>query len=170
VLKVLLLTGQRPGEVAHMRREHLAGNWWNMPGLPVPELGWPGVKNSRSHRVYLVPEVLALIGEGTSGHVFKRRSGLDGIMREICTELGAERLTPHDLRRSCASMITRLRFGRDSMNRILNHCKGGVSATYDRYAYEVEDERIMRAVAAKITALVEGREAAGNVVAFTSRG
>ena len=56
------------------------------------------------------------------------------------------------------------------MNRILNHCKGGVSATYDRYAYEVEDERIMRAVAAKITALVEGREAAGNVVAFTSRG
>jgi len=164
---VILLCGQRPGEVSRMRREHLAGNWWNMPGLPVAELGWPGVKNSKSHRVYLAPEVLALIGSGTTGFVFKRRSGLDAIMREICRELGVERATPHDLRRSAASMITRLRFGRDSMDRVLNHRKGSVSAVYDRYAYEIEDEHIMQAVAAKIMALVEGKEAAAsNVIAL----
>src|SRR5262249_25680686 len=33
-LKVVLLTGQRPGEVAHMRREHISDGWWTMPGKP----------------------------------------------------------------------------------------------------------------------------------------
>ena len=48
-LKTILLTGQRPGEVTHMRREHIKdGGWWDMPGAPVPELGWPGTKNSQS--------------------------------------------------------------------------------------------------------------------------
>ncbi len=31
-LKVLLLTGQRPGEVSHMRREHIVDGWWELPG------------------------------------------------------------------------------------------------------------------------------------------
>jgi hypothetical protein len=34
VLNVLLLTGQRPGEVAHMRREHVVDGWWTLPGKP----------------------------------------------------------------------------------------------------------------------------------------
>ena len=36
-LKAVLLTGQRPGEVAHLRREHVVdGGWWSMPGAPIP--------------------------------------------------------------------------------------------------------------------------------------
>ena len=31
-LKAILLLGQRPGEVTHMRREHLVDGWWEMPG------------------------------------------------------------------------------------------------------------------------------------------
>ena len=50
-LRVLLLTGQRPGEVAHMRHEHIAGGWWTMPGAPDPATKWPGTKNAQSHRV-----------------------------------------------------------------------------------------------------------------------
>jgi integrase len=48
-LKVLLLTGQRPGEVCHMRREHIIDGWWCMLGKPVAKLGWPGTKNGASH-------------------------------------------------------------------------------------------------------------------------
>ena len=33
-LKLILLTGQRPGEVAAMQREHIADGWWQMPGKP----------------------------------------------------------------------------------------------------------------------------------------
>jgi integrase len=45
VLKVLLLLGQRPGEVKRMRREHIGDGYWTLPGLPVPALNWLGTKN-----------------------------------------------------------------------------------------------------------------------------
>jgi integrase len=48
-LMFLMLTGQRPGEVRHMRSEHVADGWWEMPGKPVPELSWPGTKNGKTH-------------------------------------------------------------------------------------------------------------------------
>ena len=49
-LKVLLLTGQRPGEVTHLRREHMVDGWWKSPGRPVAALGSPGTKNGENHR------------------------------------------------------------------------------------------------------------------------
>ena len=62
-LKVLLLTGQRLGEVRHMRREHIEAGWWTLPGDPVAELGWPGTKNGETHRVWIPAAAQALIGE-----------------------------------------------------------------------------------------------------------
>jgi integrase len=50
-LRMILLTGQRPGEVTHMRREHIKDGWWEMPGEPIATLGWPGTKNGQVHRV-----------------------------------------------------------------------------------------------------------------------
>lgn len=52
-LKMILLCGQRPGEVAHLRTEHIVDGWWEMPGKPVVALGWPGTKNAQTHRVWL---------------------------------------------------------------------------------------------------------------------
>ena len=43
-LKMILLVGSRPGEVAHMRREHLKDGWWEMPGEPVPGCSGQGQK------------------------------------------------------------------------------------------------------------------------------
>jgi integrase len=92
-LKVILLTGQRPGEVAHMRREHTKDGWWEMPGEPVPSLGWPpGTKNAQAHRVWLpvpVQALLAVMGDAGAGFVFAGPRGraarsLDEAMRKIC--------------------------------------------------------------------------------------
>jgi integrase len=47
-LQVLMLTGQRPGEVTHMRHAHIADGWWTMPGAP--DNGWPGTKNAQTRR------------------------------------------------------------------------------------------------------------------------
>jgi len=158
-LKVILLTGQRPGEVAHMRFEHIKDGWWEMPGAQDKKLGWPGTKNGESHRIWL-PEVarpiIADVG-GDTGFVFGGRrpvTGLDGAMREICTELRVnEKATPHDLRRTHGTMITRLGFGRDAMNRIQNHREGGITDVYDRHRYEVENQKVMEAVAAHVIRL-----------------
>jgi integrase len=161
-LKVISLTGQRPGEVRHMRREHLVDGWWEMPGKPDHKLGWPGTKNGESHRVWLPEIVQEIVAEVDDGHgfVFGGRcavAGLDGAMRAICAEIRVnEKATPHDLRRTHGTMITRLGFGRDAMNRIQNHKEGGIASVYDRHEYADENKRIMEAVAAHVVALVDG--------------
>jgi integrase len=173
-LKALLLTGQRPGEIIYMRREHISGAWWTMPGAPCAEVGWPGTKNSMTHRVWLpqaVRDIIAELGNGeeSTGFVFSgdgRRAikELDAAMRAICAKLGVERATPHDLRRTHGSTITALGFGRDAMNRVQNHREGGIASVYDRHGYAEETKRVMEAVAAHIMALAEGRSADGKVV------
>ena len=108
-LKTILLTGQRPGEVAHMRHEHIVDGWWEMPGEPVPALGWPGTKNGASHRVWLptpVQDILAELGDGgppascSPGARGRPVSGLDAAMRAICSQArrragDAARSAPH---------------------------------------------------------------------------
>jgi integrase len=60
-LKLILLLGQRPGEVSHMRFEHLDSGWWEMPGQPLPQLSWPGTKNGQTHRVWLPKAVQTMM-------------------------------------------------------------------------------------------------------------
>jgi integrase len=173
-LKVILLTGQRPGEVSHMRREHLKDGWWTMPGAPDPKTRWPGTKNGQTHRVWLPEAVRAIVADvddgDAAGFVFTVGSQgnpvgqLDQAMRDVCAELKVEdRVTPHDLRRTHGSTITGLGFSRDAMNRIQNHKEGGIADVYDRHEYAPENKRVMEAVAARIIALAEGTESS-NVV------
>jgi integrase len=170
-LKTVLLTGQRPGEVASMRREHIIDGWWEMPGAPVEGI-WPGTKNGESNRVWLSRPVLQIIGEGATGFVFAGARGrppgnLDKIMREISAKLGGEPLRPHDLRRTFGSRVTGLGFGRQAMDRILNHADNSVGSIYDRHSYAKEDRHIMESVGSRIMALVEGRVEGSKVVPFS---
>jgi integrase len=38
-LRLILLTGQRPGEVGALQRDHIVDGWWQMPGKP--HGAWP---------------------------------------------------------------------------------------------------------------------------------
>ncbi len=169
-LKVVLLTGARPGEVRHMRREHVKGQWWELPGQPVAELGWPGTKNAGSHRVFLTEQVLELIGsDDEPGFVFANDrgnaiDGLEGAMREISKLCGFDPpVRPHDLRRTMGTTITGRGHGREALDRILNHRKKSVTDVYDRHDYALADQKIMEDVSAHIMRLVEGEE--DNVIA-----
>jgi integrase len=175
ILRTVLLTGQRPGEVRCMRREHIVDGWWQMPGEPVPSLGWPGTKNAATHRIWLPERVRGIIaeisGEGEAGFVFTGSSkgpvsNIEKAARQACTALGIEPVRPHDLRRTHGTTITKLRFGRDAMNRIQNHIEGGIADVYDVHEYSDENKLIMESVAARIMALVEGRSDDGKVIPF----
>ena len=148
-LKLTLLTGQRPGEVAAMQRDHIVEGWWQMPGKPVGD--WPGTKNARDHRVALSEPAQALVESHLAEGGSKKSSAL---LRKLVAELGIERATPHDLRRTCLTMITRLGLGRDAMDRIANHKTSKVTDIYDRHGYAEEDGRIMTAVARHVLGLV----------------
>jgi integrase len=89
---------------------------------------------------------------------------LDLVTRAICTNFGIDdKVTPHDLRRTHGTRITALGFGRDAMNRIQNHKEGGIASVYDRHRYSAENQKIMEAVAADITALAEAGPTSDNV-------
>jgi integrase len=154
-LKMVLLTGQRPGEVAHLHQQHVVDErWWAMPGAPDPKTSWPGTKNAQSHRIWLSEPVHELLPDVLASCV---RSGqLQREMRDICAKVGVgEKVTPHDLRRTFCSKVTALGFGRDAMNRITNHRDGGIADIYDRHKYAEENKRIMEIVARHIIAVAE---------------
>jgi integrase len=159
-LKLILLTGQRPGEITRMRHEHIEGGWWTLPGEPIEALGWPGTKNGATHRLWIPEPAQKLIAtnDGEGFVLPGPPARLDDTMRSICTDLGiTDRVKPHDLRRSHGTMITGLGFGRAAMNRIQNHREGGIGDVYDRYDYSSQNKTVMETVATRIMALVEGR-------------
>jgi integrase len=171
-LKAILLTGQRPGEVAHMRREHIKDGWWEMPGEPIEAQGWPGTKNAQAHRVWLPAPMQALLAEMAgaipAGLVFAGARGravvkLDAVMRSISDKLGVNRATPHDLRRTFSTTVAGLGFGRDALNRVTNHREGGIASVYDRHGYADENKKVVEAAASKIMMLA-GRAEGENIV------
>ncbi len=62
ILKILLLTGQRVGEVSGIRESEVDGRWWTLP----PER----TKNGQTHRVYLTDTVIKLLGTPVYGFYF----------------------------------------------------------------------------------------------------
>jgi len=172
-LKLILLSGARPGEAAHMRREHVKDGWWRQPGEA--DANWPGTKNANSHDVWLAPAARAIVdelmdGEAPTGFVFATDGGgpvtdLSGAMRAICKRLDVPRATPHDLRRSFATRAAALGFDRHTLGRLLNHVDPGVIARYDRHRYQRENVRAWEAVAAHVVGLATGEPlVGGNVV------
>lgn len=174
-LKMILLTGQRPGEVSHMRTEHLVDGWWIMPGKMVPAVGWPGVKNGATHQVWLPKAARQIIEQiGNSGMVFPAArggaiGGLAAAMQKICRQLGVERATPHDLRRTHGSKVALL-CNREVMNRIRNHREGGIADVYDRNRYGEQNKNAMETVADCFMALIEGHDDDDNIVTFKNKG
>ena len=55
-----------------------------------------------------------------------------------------DNFTPHDLRRTVASMMTKSGVDRLVLKKILNHADREVTAVYDRYEYDKEKQVAMR--------------------------
>jgi len=97
ILKLVLLTGQRSGEVAAMHRTEISGRWWEF----TPKETKITKEIPRKQRVYLTDTALDLIGEG-DGYVFKSLAKIvpneDGTMPE--PRHITERAISHAVRRN----------------------------------------------------------------------
>lgn len=145
-LKLILLTAQRPGEVAQMHRSQIEGNWWTIPA--------DAVKNGREHMVYLTPAALELIGDA-EGFIFPsfeddKHIQCQAISHLVCSKTskkepyyGLPRWTPHDLRRTARTIMARLKIPLEHAEAVLNHSRDAVVKAYDCHDYMEEKEEAL---------------------------
>jgi integrase len=144
-LRFLLLTGQRCTPVYKMRHEQVAGDIWNIPASVM--------KSGREHRVFLSAQALQILSINRSlfpkspwvfpspkdrnSHLSRAAPSALNQLRELC----GFHFTRHDLRRTCATHLSRLGCPRHLLMKILDHEPGeggGVTWIYDRYSYDDE--------------------------------
>ena len=176
-LKLVLVTAQRKGEVANAEWSEidLIKGWWIIP----PEK----TKNKKRQRVPLSPLAIKLFNAakpvaGSSKWVFPspkpsragEHIGEEGISRAVKANLAVfdvGSFTPHDLRRTAATQMSILGTPRLSIEKILNHSDGGVTAIYDRNTYDEEKRTALENWARKLIAILSGEKA--KVVSIKTR-
>jgi integrase len=147
ILQLLILTGQRRGEVTGMMWSELdldAGLWV----LPRER-----VKNNRRHEVPLSRQAVAIlralprIGDKCSGsahsYVFTLNgtAPYNGFKAKDRFDVGIAPWTVHDLRRTCASGMARLGTNLVVIEKVLNHVSGslaGIVGVYRRHEFAAE--------------------------------
>ena len=162
ILPLILLTGQRPGEVRQLTWADVEGAWWTIPAAIA--------KNGRASRVYLTPTALevargALVREGQQ-HVFACRRYHGGeraavspgrVFTRVAVAAGLARpWTPHDLRRTAATRLAGLGVSREMVRRVLNHADASVTAVYDHYRYDREVQAALELLEAALLRIVAG--------------
>lgn len=155
LIRLLLLTGQRLGEVRGARIEELllAGDEpaWRLPR--------ERTKNGEAHTVPLTPAMVALfvaaVGKRRRGAAFRSAEAAEGeygkftVQKAISrlfekradgtTPLTCPRFSAHDLRRTVGSGLSRLGVEDTVISRVLNHKKTDVTnAHYIRHTFEQE--------------------------------
>jgi integrase len=169
--KLCILTLQRAGEVMgmHTNEIDLAAKSWTIPAHRS--------KNRRSHFVPLSDLACKLIevaidlntsgANGYAGPIFpsstkigqsSERAVLTRAMKRCCNGLGIVDATPHDLRRTSASMMASelCKVPGEIIARILNHTASGspVTQIYNRYDYAAEKRDAMNTWAKALSAIV----------------
>ena len=163
-LKLILVTAQRPGEVAQLHSDQIKGRWWTIPSEVAG-------KNEREHRVYLTDTALELIGNG-KGHIFASGRGKRGhvsentlsqaINRGYLTDevekvvgnrkikarkepyFGMKPWSPHDLRRTARTNMARVGVSDEVGEEVVNHIKPGVVGVYNKYRYDNEKKEALQ--------------------------
>ena len=198
IIRLLILTGQRRGEVAGMAWSELSDDLtiWSLPA--------ERTKNGTAHNVPLSAPARSLLkpfmcedpGErhasgqlvfpGVAGTPFagwsKAKVALDkAIMaaRAKAAKRGGKApapLTPwnvHDLRRTVATGLQRLGVRLEVTEAVLNHIsgsRGGIAGVYQRHDWAAEKRAALDAWAGHVMSIVKGRIVGENVVRLTKTG
>lgn len=159
IIRLLILTGQRRGEIAALRRE-----WIDFDKRTIT---FPSkiTKNKRQHTIPFGPaaEVVLRIGKA-KGLLFPARGKkdvpFDGWSKckpkfDKCCPM--EHWTLHDLRRTFATNLAALGTPIHVTEKLLNHVSGttgGIVAVYQRHSYEREARDAIAEWEDKVTSLI----------------
>lgn len=174
ILRLLLLTGQRRGEVVGARKSELALGGaepvWTIPG--------DRTKNGLLHRLPLCPmahaEFSKAIAASPNDSLFvfpspdaptQQHISADAITRamaRVVGELEISKVSPHDLRRTVGTEMARLGIPVHVRALLLNHSpmtRGVTDAVYNRYAYDKEKREALAAWEVRVESLISNAPA-----------
>lgn len=162
MVRVLLHTGARRNEVAHMRWSELAGNVWTLPAARS--------KSGRANVLTLPPAVMVVItsmprpADGGDGFIFSttdgRRPSSDFTRRKRVLDEASRtsNFHLHDLRRSARSLMAKLGVDREVARRVIGHSVDHLDAIYDRHDYVAEKADALVRLADYLTSLKNGAD------------
>ena len=170
VVQLLILTGQRSGEITGLQ--------WDWIGEGVIAYPAAAVKNDRAHALPLsrtAQTIIDALPRFSGPYLFSTRNGEKPIWLGHKAKVDAEASATvnnwrwHDIRRTVASGLARLAVEPHVIERILNHSSGklgGVAGIYNRYSYRAEMLAALERWAAHVEAIAQGHHV--NVVALRS--
>lgn len=174
-LKLLLLTGQRPGEVVGARIAELdlrsATPTWQLPA--------ERTKNGLPHIVPLAPLAAILftaaVGGRTAGSVFPSQATGDGVLGEATVRQAVSRLfekgrltcpnfSPKDLRTTVKTGMAALRIPREIRDAVENHKPEGIGdRAYNFHDYADEKREALETWAKHVTKLLRSGRGAPQI-------
>ncbi len=174
-LRLMLTTGQRPGEVLGMAWAELDGDWQDAekPSWVIPA---NRSKNGRAHSVPLSPLAVDLLTEAKaladgSPYVFPSPRGKGAMQVSSLSHalsrsehFGIEPFTSHDLRRTVATHLEGPECGisRFIVSRILNHADQSVTGRhYSQYQHDTEKRAALNTWARRLSEIVTGSKPEG---------
>jgi integrase len=154
LVRFLLLTGARRTEGAAMTWSEIAGGDWTLPA------------SRNKTKVDLVRPLSkaaqAVLPKSRGGFVFSTDngktsfSGYSKAKAKLDRESGVKDWTPHDLRRTARTLMSRAGVNSDHAELCLGHVLTGVRGVYDRHRYSAEKAAGFEKLAAVIEAIVDG--------------
>jgi len=174
-LQLILLTGQRPGEIVGMPwlEINLTDSLWTLPGSRA--------KNGLTNLVPLSSQALRVISkqcEALDSQARKRQArgqaaapadflfpcrhktkhkamtvyALDQEAQNTAQKLSIPAFTPHDLRRTCSTKLGEMQIPGHLIDRIMNHKLTGITdRVYNRYEYLKEKQEALKAWGARLS-------------------
>ncbi len=173
-LKLVLVTGQRPGEVSGMRWEEIQGTTWT---IPASRRG----KTDTAHSVPLTATALGILEQARvelqrlgkrrptqpSGCVFEARPGapittaaLARAVTRFAAALGNKDVdtwgnwSTHDLRRTCRTGLAAAGVNDVVAEAVIGHGRKGIAAVYDHYAYADEKRSALEVWERRLLAII----------------
>jgi integrase len=170
--KLLVLTGQRPQEVAGLRRSELVGNTWLLPAAEAKNRA-ARTKNGMAHKVPLSKVAMKIIEDAPliEGRdlIFSNTGSahnLRDFLRRARTALNAAPWQLRDIRRTVVSNLKELGVPLEVREQAVNHSLRGLRAVYEQADLTNEVREAFDKWSTKVEQIVESaREAASKLEA-----
>ena len=178
LVKMLILTLQRRGEVAGMARRELEGDIWTIPAARA--------KNSVETVVPLSPEALSVLatvqergayvftvtGEKPMTSFYRSTERLNTAIAALNGGKPLEHWTVHDLRRTGATGMQKLGTPMHVTEKILNHTGGsfkGIVKVYQKFDYADERRAALEAWSRHVMSLTVANQSLSKVLNFSRK-